>query len=234
MVAIKVIGISPSRRAFLRSVASAAPAAIVVTGGVMVSAACHQEVAQTKYQPKFFDAGEWATLVALVDCLIPADSEGPGALEAGVADFIDLQMNTAYGYGALWYMHGPFVKASPAMGYQLEFSPREMYRSALRGLQAAVRERHGEEFDQLAAALKDSVISELEVGRMDIGSVPASDFFVQLLQNTREGYFCDPKHGGNKGMAAWRMINFPGARADYIDWVEQYGRRYPLPPVSSA
>jgi gluconate 2-dehydrogenase gamma chain len=55
-----------------------------------------------------------------------------------------------------------------------------------------------------------------------------------LLQNTREGYFCDPKHGGNKGMAAWRMINFPGARADYIDWVEQYGRRYPLPPVSSA
>nr|WP_272901273.1 hypothetical protein [Herbaspirillum frisingense] len=47
-----------------------------------------------------------------------------------------------------------------------------------------------------------------------------------------EGYFCDPVDGGNKGMAAWKMIGFPGARADYYDWVDQYGRTYPLPPVS--
>jgi gluconate 2-dehydrogenase gamma chain len=39
-------------------------------------------------------------------------------------------------------------------------------------------------------------------------------------------------HGGNKDAAAWKMIGFPGARADYADWVGRPGERYPLPPVS--
>jgi gluconate 2-dehydrogenase gamma chain len=43
-------------------------------------------------------------LTALVDRLIPADEEGPGALEAGAAEFIDRQMTEPYGHGALWYM----------------------------------------------------------------------------------------------------------------------------------
>ncbi|ANB76351.1 gluconate 2-dehydrogenase [Paraburkholderia phytofirmans OLGA172] len=231
---MKTIGVSPSRRAFLRTVTSVAPAAVAVGGSMMVSVACRQDAGDVPYRPKFFAADEWDTLVALVDRLIPADSEGPGSVEAGVAEFIDLQMNTAYGYGGLWYMHGPFIKAPPTMGYQLPFSPRDMYRNALRGLQEAMRKQYGKRFEQLENEEKDQVIGELETGKIDIGTVPPHDFFTQLLQNTREGYFCDPKHGGNKGMAAWRMINFPGARADYIDWVEQYGRRYPLAPVSSA
>jgi len=28
------------------------------------------------------------------------------------------------------------------------------------------------------------------------------------------------------------MIGFPGARADYADWIEQPGKVYPLGPVS--
>ncbi|STW69178.1 gluconate 2-dehydrogenase subunit gamma [Klebsiella pneumoniae] len=50
-------------------------------------------------------------------------------------------------------------------------------------------------------------------------------------KNTREGFFSDPIHGGNKGMVGWTLINFPGARADFMDWVER-GERYPFPPVS--
>jgi len=59
-------------------------------------------------------------------------------------------------------------------------------------------------------------------------------FFGFLLQNTKEGYFSDPIHGGNKNAAAWAMIGFPGARADYLDWVGRPGERYPLPPVTIA
>jgi gluconate 2-dehydrogenase gamma chain len=33
-------------------------------------------------------------------------------------------------------------------------------------------------------------------------------------------------------MGSWKMIGFPGARADYMDWVGQYGKTYPLGPVS--
>jgi gluconate 2-dehydrogenase gamma chain len=39
-------------------------------------------------------------------------------------------------------------------------------------------------------------------------------------------------YGGNRGMAAWKMIGFPGARADFKDWITQPGKVYPLGPVS--
>jgi gluconate 2-dehydrogenase gamma chain len=40
-----------------------------------------------------------------------------------------------------------------------------------------------------------------------------------LLALTMEGYLSDPAYGGNRGMAAWKMIGFPGAYASYYDLV---------------
>lgn len=234
---MKRMGITPGRRAFLRNAVTAAPAAAAIaTGlaGTTVSKIAQAANAQA-YVPRYFSDAEWITLHALLDRMIPADDTGPGALEAGVAEFIDRQMDTPYGQGGLWYMQGPFVKdASPLMGYQLPYSPRELYRSALLGLERAIQHKYGKRFDELDVATQDSTITELEKGQLSIGEVPPADFFDQLLKNTREGYFSDPVHGGNKGMAAWKMINFPGARADYMDAVEQYGKPYKLPPVSIA
>ena len=63
--------------------------------------------------------------------------------------------------------------------------------------------------------------------------IPINDHFIALLwQNTKEGYFSDPIHGGNKHAASWTMIGFPGARADYLDWVAQPGKVYPLGTVT--
>ncbi|MBN3724624.1 gluconate 2-dehydrogenase subunit 3 family protein [Burkholderia sp. Ac-20379] len=226
--------ITPGRRAFLRGVAVAAPAAIAVGGGyVGTTVAALADGKAAPYQPTFFDADEWRTLNALVDRMIPSDALGPGALEAGVAEFIDRQMNTPYGIGGLWYMHGPFhPDASPLMGYQLSLSPRELYRAALGGLDRAMLAAHGKRFLALDEASKDAAIGGLEHGTLQIGAFPSEAFFDQMLKNTREGYFCDPAHGGNKSMGGWRMIGFPGARADYMDAVEQYGQAYTLPPVS--
>jgi len=47
-----------------------------------------------------------------------------------------------------------------------------------------------------------------------------------------EGFFADPAYGGNRDMASWRMIGFPGARYDYRDFVSRHNETYPLPPVS--
>jgi gluconate 2-dehydrogenase gamma chain len=52
-----------------------------------------------------------------------------------------------------------------------------------------------------------------------------------LLQNTKEGYFSDPIYGGNKDMAAWTMIGFPGAHYNYKDWVPRHGERVTIAPV---
>jgi gluconate 2-dehydrogenase gamma chain len=72
----------------------------------------------------------------------------------------------------------------------------------------------------------------MEKGLLELPTVPASTLFAQLLENTREGYFSDPIYGGNRDMVAWRWIGFPGARADFTDWIDQAGTEYPYGPVS--
>lgn len=38
----------------------------------------------------------------------------------------------------------------------------------------------------------------------------ANPFFATLLEHTMEGFYGDPRHGGNKDRVAWKMIGFPG------------------------
>ncbi|MFD1561404.1 gluconate 2-dehydrogenase subunit 3 family protein [Paraburkholderia silviterrae] len=233
-----------SRRGFLRTAAVLVPAGALAgcergsqpssstaqQGGQPEAASAPQ--AQAVYKPRFFDAREWAFLHAAVDRLIPADSEGPGALEAGVPEFIDRQMDTPYAHGALWYMQAPFQQGVPELGYQLKLVPRDIYRLGIAAVNAYCNKAYGKPFDALDASKRDTVLGALEAGKVELDSVPASAFFGQLLQNTREGYFCDPIHGGNKNLAAWKMIGFPGARADFMDFVNQNGKAYPYGPVS--
>lgn len=44
------------------------------------------------YQPKFFDAHEWATVVLLADIIIPKDERSGSASDAGAPEFIDFMM----------------------------------------------------------------------------------------------------------------------------------------------
>jgi gluconate 2-dehydrogenase gamma chain len=232
---VKKIGISSGRRAFIRVVAGSAPAVVggvaALTGADTVAQAQGADAAP--YGPRYFNAAEWDTLTALVDRLIPADETGPGALQIGVPEFIDRQMNQPWGHGSLWYMQGPFAPdADPLFGYQQPYAPRELYRIALAGVDDAAKRAHDKLPKSLDAAQRDALLHQMEKNELDIGKVHSGVFLAQLLQNTYEGYFCDPVHGGNRNMAAWQMIGFPGARADYMDWVRQYGVKYPLPPVS--
>jgi gluconate 2-dehydrogenase gamma chain len=52
-----------------------------------------------------------------------------------------------------------------------------------------------------------------------------------LLQNVREGLFSDPIYGGNRNMAGWKLIGFPGARYNYRDWVGRHNEPYDRPPI---
>ena len=71
----------------------------------------------------------------------------------------------------------------------------------------------------------------MENGSLRLQGTSATPFFEILLQDTLYGFFADPVYGGNRDMAGWRMIGFPGARYDFRDWVERHNERYPLPPV---
>lgn len=230
-----------SRRRFLRTSVALVPIASVAgcdlrssssstTAGNASTASVGAE--RAPYKPTFFDAKEWAFVQAAVDRLIPADAEGPGALESGVPEFIDRQMETPYAHGATWYMQGPFQQGVPELGYQLKLVPRDIYRLGIAAVNRYCEKAHGKVFADLDAPTRDTVLGALEKGDAQIDDVPSAVFFGQLLQNTREGYFCDPVHGGNHDMAAWKMIGFPGARADFMDFVNQNGKPYPYGPVS--
>jgi gluconate 2-dehydrogenase gamma chain len=182
---------------------------------------------------EFFTSAERAFVEAAVDRLIPPDPTGPGAVEANVPFFIDRQLAGPFGRGDHYYLGGPWKEGVPEQGYQLRFSPAELYRSAIKAIDTYVAEKFkGAPFAKLSDSERDTVLKGLEAGSIQLtGGVPAKTFFAMLLQNTKEGYFSDPIYGGNKDMAAWKMIGFPGAHYDYSEWVERHGERVPYPPV---
>lgn len=187
------------------------------------------------YTPTFFSSIEWRFVVAAIGRLIPSSGEGPGGIETGVPEFIDRQMELPYGHGSYWYMMGPFAENTPAsLGYQLRFAPREIYRTGICAVNEVCAKTLGKPFADLTPEQQDKVLHDMEHGTLPLTDLPAGAFFEQLLTNAREGYFADPQYGGNRDMAAWKWIGFPGARADFTDWIDQAGKAYPYGPVSIA
>jgi gluconate 2-dehydrogenase gamma chain len=183
-----------------------------------------------KKPQRFLTPAERTFLKAAVDRLIPRDEHGPGAVEAGVVDFIDLQMAGAWGRGQTLYRHGPFRKGTPMQGYQLEYTPAELFRRSI----AAIGEHfsgQGTSFDQLTAEQKDAYLASLEKGQSDLNGVPSDVFFAFLWKHTVEGFFSDPIYGGNKNKVGWRYVGFPGVYADYYDLVDKYGLEFQREPV---
>jgi gluconate 2-dehydrogenase gamma chain len=222
------------RRSFLRLAIGAVPGALLATGGTGTAlAGADAAAAANDYKPTYFTDGEWQFINAAVDRLIPSNADGPGALDLHVPEFIDRQMETDYGHGARWYLQGPFhPDADFTLGYQLRYTPRDLYRTAISELNTWCQKTHGKDFADLDGPTIDEVLGLLQANNVTLPSVKASEFFIQLLANTKEGYFADPMYGGNRNMGAWKMIGFPGARADFKDWVVQPGKVYPLGPVS--
>ncbi|MDB5459910.1 MAG: twin-arginine translocation pathway signal protein [Caulobacteraceae bacterium] len=181
----------------------------------------------------FFTPAEAAFIEAAAARLIPKDELGPGALEAGAAFFLDRQLAGDYGQGGRWYMQGPWAKGEPTQGYQTRMTPAQLYRAAIKAIDdAAGRANGGKTFAKLGPAQQDALLRQLEAGQIALdGGVDAKTFFAQLLQNTLEGFFSDPIYGGNRDMAGWKLIGFPGVRYDNTPFVKAYGQPYPLPPV---
>jgi gluconate 2-dehydrogenase gamma chain len=183
----------------------------------------------------FFTPEEGATVEALVDRLIPPDSETPGGRDCGCAVFIDRQLAGAYGRAQGLYMSPPFLQATPEQGLQALSTPAQLYRRMLAALDAFCHATYaGKTFAQLPDGERDRIITGMENGSLQLQGTSAMPFFGILLQDTRYGFLADPIYGGNRDMAAWKMIGFPGARYDYRDWVERHNERYPHPPISIA
>lgn len=171
-----------------------------------------------------------------VDRLIPADGDKPGALAADAARYIDGQLAGAWGAGARLYLQGPWKEGLPTQGYQLRFTPAELYRAAIFEIDRHVRDDlKAERFGDLVDDAKDRLLTELEAGAPYVRQVPSAVFFETLLANTIEGFLADPAYGGNRDMVGWKLIGFPGAYAAYMPYIQEYhGRVFEKQPLSIA
>jgi gluconate 2-dehydrogenase gamma chain len=133
-------------------------------------------------------ATEAATLEAVVARLIPSDANGPGALEAGAARYID---------GAL----------GDALAAQ-----RPAYAAGLAALDAYARGAAGRAFAALDAERQDTLLTDLEQNRAPGFTGGSAAFFELLLGHTLEGTFGDPHYGGNQRFVGWDLVGYPGLR----------------------
>lgn len=181
---------------------------------------------------RYFNAAEQAFVTAAVDRMIPADPTGPSGSEAGVPLFLDRQMAGSYGRGDHFFLGGPWPKGTPEQGYQSRMPPAQVYRTSITAIDKQLQAQYGKPFAQLSPEQQDDTLKSLEKGELKLEDADGKAFFILLLQNVLEGYFSDPIYGGNKDMAAWKMIGFPGAHYNYRDWVKRHGDEVPLPPTS--
>jgi gluconate 2-dehydrogenase gamma chain len=181
----------------------------------------------------FLNNDEAAFIEAAVDRLIPADPQWPGGIEAGVPNYIDKQLGGAWGAGERLYRSGPWQPGTPSQGYQLPFTPAELFRTALGAINKQLSEA-GTPFASMSADQQDVYLHSLEAGGKDLGGIPSDVFFEHLWDSTVEGFLSDPVYGGNRNMVSWRMIGFPGAYASYYDLVDQHGIKLDRSPMSLA
>jgi gluconate 2-dehydrogenase gamma chain len=234
-----------SRRQLLTGTVAAAGSAALVGGAPAATAhTIHGEVPWQEGEAnrpvpavpgddyQFLTAEEAAFVEAFVARIIPKDDLGPGALEAGAAIFIDRQLAGAFGDAQRWYMQGPWEDGTDSQGYQSRYTPAALYRAAIRDIDDHCRKTYGgKAFAKLTPAQQDEVIGGLEKGKVKLDHAEGETFFKVAQQNTVEGFFSDPIYGGNRDMAGWKLIGFPGARYDYRPWVSQHDKPFPLPPV---
>jgi len=105
---------------------------------------------------------EVAFVEAAVERLIPTDAHGPGGKEAGVAYYIDQQLAGRYGRGDTMYTHGPWAPGLPTQGYQLRFTPADVYRLGIAATDAHAKSAYGKDFHLLDGAHQDAILQGLE------------------------------------------------------------------------
>ncbi len=153
---------------------------------VLASATLIPLAAITKAQSPIaaLTADQRQTLEALIDRIIPKDELGPGAVEAGVADYIDRCLADYLAAEKPLFLEG--------------LSNLDVY--SLRTQNIAFAALSPDQRDALLTAIDNNQAPNLR------------GFFNRARRLTLEGMFGDPVYGGNKNFAGWDLIHYPGAK----------------------
>jgi gluconate 2-dehydrogenase gamma chain len=200
-----------TRRQLLAATATALPAVSLLTRGVAPSSAAPRSAAASQHPYSFFDATEAKFIEAACERLIPTNSSGPGARDAGVAGYLDRHLADAWGNGARLYRLGQWQPGTPSEKLQ-PAKPADLFRAALSAIHCDLSGR-GTSFAELPPAAQDDYLASLEAG-LPIPGVATAVFFDLLLLMTTEGFFATNSAGAiHRDRLTWPLRGFPGAYA---------------------
>jgi len=135
----------------------------------------------------FFTLDEARTLAAIADQIIPPDQDA-GASWAGVVNYIDRQLC------------GPFQIL------------QKTYREGLAAIDQTSRSLHGKLFADLDPPQQVALLHAVEQGFVPAApwqQKSSAEFFRLILDHIMQGYYGDPRHGGNREGVSWKMLGIP-------------------------
>lgn len=133
---------------------------------------------------RFLTVDEARTLAAACDQIIPGD-EDPGAAWAGVVNYIDRQL----------------------CGTLRRF--RNSYRDGIVAMDKSSHMLYGRDFALLSGAKQIELLTFMEEGQAPPAAwqkISSTEFFGLLIDHTMQGFYGDPRHGGNRGGAGYKMV----------------------------
>jgi gluconate 2-dehydrogenase gamma chain len=158
-------------------------AALAATAGAAATVAC----GRTDSPWRFLTVDEARTLAAVCDQIIPPD-EAPGAAWAGVVNFMDRQLC------------GPYRRL------------RDSYRQGIAGIEKSSRLLYGGDFAHLPQDRQAELLTRVEQSKApgeEWQTISSTEFFSMLVDHTMQGFYGDPRHGGNRDRASWKMVGLP-------------------------
>ena len=150
------------------------------------AAAASTGVACTRNQSpwRFFSVDEARTLASMVDQIIPPDQDA-GAVWAGVVNYIDRQLS-----GPLKDLQGT-------------------YRQGLAAVDQSSRSRYNHIFADISSDQQIDMLHMLSANRA-LGTAWSltlpGGFFQIVVDHSMQGFYGDPRHGGNREGASWKML----------------------------
>jgi gluconate 2-dehydrogenase gamma chain len=157
----------------------------------------------------FFNPAQVRTLEAMVDRIIPPGGGFAGGKDAGVISFIDRALCNWAPQNRWDYVAGleAIDESSQIMSGGKFADLTEVDQT--RVLEAMEKgEAPGQTWERLQIGAGESV------PRVRTGNEPleksSQSFFTLVINHAMQGYYGDPKYGGNKDKLSWKMIGYIG------------------------
>lgn len=128
-------------------------------------------------------ADEADTLASLCNQIIPEDQD-LGAVSAGVVNYIDVQLSS------------PLKRM------------KKVYRRGLAQLNDISFKRYAKRFASLPEQQQIEFLTAIDQDKA-WKETPLHKFFRIVVDHTMQGFYGDPRHGGNRDRASWAMLKLP-------------------------